>query len=295
MIVLAAFALGGCLAVGPASDHITAADLAPAFAGLGSMAPDTPLALAPAPGVERVFRAVELRQLADRLKTPPAAGVSEICFARPVAPLDPARLLDAMRRQLPAASIELLDYSRQPAPEGELEFAIGGLRASAAMAGQGFWNGVVRYAGNRRFTVWAKVKVLAPAARVVAAVDLKPARPVSAADLRIESRQEFPAPGVFIESIEAAAGRVLRRPVAAGTALSVQWLDPRKDVSRGQTVEVEVWSGNAHLELEAEAEASGDIGETIPVRNLTTQKRFFARVETKGRVSVGTPAKDVLP
>lgn len=292
MMPLASFALAGCLAVGAGSDRITAGDLAPVFPGLESIASETPVALAPAPGVERVFRAPELRQLAARLNTVAPAGISEVCFERPVARLDPARLLDAMRRQMPGAAIEILDYSRLPAPQGELEFPASGLRpvASAVGAspdeGRGFWSGAVRYAGNRRFVIWAKVKVLVPAPRVIAKVDLKPARRVEAADLRLEVRRRFPAAGL-VASVEEAAGRVLRRPVSAGTPLASAWLDAWKDVARGDTVKVEAWNGGAHLELEAEAEASGSAGETIPVRNPTSKMRFFARVEGKGLVSVG--------
>jgi len=291
MILMASFALAGCLAVGAGSDRITVGDLAPVFPGLESIDPDTPVALAPAPGVKRVFRMPELRQLAARLNTAvPALGA--LCVERPVAPLDPARLLDALRRQLPGAAIEILDYSRMPAPQGEMEFRVSGLRPTPGAAGtsrdecRGFWAGAVRYAGNRRFLIWAKVKVLALEPRVIAAVDLKPARRVQASDLRLETRREFPATG-FVASIEEAAGRVLRRPVSAGTPLVSQWLDVRKVVARGDTVKVEVWNGGAHLELEAEAEASGSIGETIPVRNPTSKQRFPARVEGQGRVSVG--------
>jgi len=300
MIPLASFALAGCLAVGAGSDRITVGDLAPAFPGLQSIDPDTPVALAPAPGVERVFRAPELRQLAARLKTAvPAAG--SLCVERPVAPLDAARLLDAMRQQLPAATIEILDYSRMPAPEGELEFPVSGLRPAPGVGPsgpvspsgdqrRGFWTGAVRYAGSRRFTIWARVTVLVTEPRVIAAVDLKPARRVEASDLRLEMRQEFPAAG-FVTSIEEAAGRVLRRPVSAGTPLTSPWLDPLKDVVRGETVKVDVWNGGAHLELDAEAEASGSIGEIIPVRNPTSKSRFQARVEGQGRVSVGQASK----
>src|ERR1043165_5316224 len=100
MIVLAAFALTGCLVVGAGSDRITVHDLAPVFPGVASGLPDTPVALAPAPGVQRVFRAPELRQFAARFNTAPVEGLNEVCFERPVAVPDPAALLDEMRRQL---------------------------------------------------------------------------------------------------------------------------------------------------------------------------------------------------
>jgi len=281
MIPLAALAT--CLAVSGGSGHILAGDLAPAFPALAALARDTPVAWAPVPGVQRIFREPELRRLAARWNVSPAPE-SEICVERRVARLEPARLLEAMRKQLPGARIEILEFSRLPAPEGELEFPLAGLRPTP---GGGYWHGSVRYAGNLRFLVWAKVEVRVAAPRVIAAEDLKPGQPLGAAQLRLEMREEFPTAGVFAGSIEEASGRVPRRGIPAGAALRTGWLEARKEIARGETVLVEVRAGAARLELEARAEASGSTGDTIPVRNPVSKKRFLARVEGKGRVSVG--------
>lgn len=283
MISLASVALAGCLAVSAGSDQITLRDLAPAFPGLEAATPDEPVGLAPAPGVQRVFRLNELRRLAARLNiaTEPKG---DVCFERPISPLDPARLLEAMRRQLPEAEIEILEYSRMSVPEGELEFPLNGLRQ---MPSGGFWSGSVRYAGGRRYAVWARVKVMVIAPRVIAVENLKPGQVIDASQVRVEMREEFPAVNVFVTALEQAAGRVLERPVASGTALRSQWLETPKEVVRGDTVQVEVWSGGAHLKLPALAEASGSTGQSIPVRNTESQKRFWATVVGKGRVSVG--------
>jgi len=283
MTPLTGLALAGCFAVGAGSDRITVRDLAAAFPGLEGAVLETAVAFAPAPGVQRVFRAPELRRLALSINALPPVEM-ELCVERPVARLDPTHILDAMRHQLPDADIEILDYSRLPVPHGELDFPVSGLRP---IPGGGFWGGAVRYAGNRHFAVWAKVKILAPVARVIATADLQAAHPVGASQLRFERTRDFPASGAFVASIEEAAGRVLRRPVSAGTALRSAWLDEFKEVARGGTVRVEVWSGGAHLELDGVAEGSGATGATITVRNPETKKRFPARVEGRGRVSVG--------
>ena len=282
MMSLAAFALAGCLAVGSGSDHILAKDLAPAFPALADVAPETPLALAPFPGVPRIFRVPELRSMSARLNAAPAPE-NEICIQRPVAVLDSTRILKAMQRELPAARIEILEFSRQPAPEGPLEFPVTGLRQGTA---SGYWNGSVRYGVNHRFPVWAKVKVLVMAARVVAAAEVKPGRALEAGELRLEMREEAPAADALATSIEEVAGRVARRLIPAGTAIRLSWLESPKDIVRGETVKVEVTNGGAHLEFEARAEASGSTGDTIPVLNPLSKKCFRARVEGKGRVSV---------
>jgi len=54
-------------------------------------------------------------------------------------------------------------------------------------------------------------------------------------------------------------------------------------VERGETVEVTVLSGAAHLELEAIAETSGRRGDVISLRNPRSEKTFRARIDGKGR------------
>ena len=287
MIALAALALSGCLAVGASSDRILAGDLAAGFPEWATVPPQTPLGLAPAPGVERVFRVLELRRLAEhwRLSTAPDR---EICVTRPVAVLTAAQVLAAMQNAvqsdvqnvLPAAHIELFDFSRRPAPEGTLVFPVSGLRQGPA---GGYWNGYVLYGGSHRFTLWARVKVTVARARVVAAEDLKPGVALDSAQFHVETRQEIPAAGL-LSAVEEVAGKVLRRPVAGGTALRAEWLEPAKVVLRGETVRVEAIRGGARLELECVAEGSGAIGEIVPMLNPVSQRRFPARVESKGRV-----------
>src|SRR4051812_14282589 len=126
MTPLTPLALAACLAIAPAADQILLRDIAAAFENFAGLPPDTIIALAPAPGVERRFDISELRRMASRLHL--AEPEREVCVNRPVAPIERARMLDAMRAQLPSARIELLDFSRQPAPEGVLEFPRNGLR-----------------------------------------------------------------------------------------------------------------------------------------------------------------------
>jgi flagella basal body P-ring formation protein FlgA len=290
MILPALFALA-CLAVSPGSDQILLRDLAPAFPSLESAAPETPVALAPAPGVARVFRVTELRSLAVRLNLP-APPDGEICVTRPVAAPDPARLLAAMRKELPQATIEILGFSRQPVPEGEIEFPVRQLRRGA---GGALWLGYVHYGGNHRFTIWAKVKVLVAVERVVAVGDLPSGQPIRAAQLAAQTRQEYPASEPFARSIDEVAGKWPRLPIRDGTAIRTDLLENPRDVVRGDTVRVEVRDGGAHLELEATAEGSGAFGEIISVLNPISKKRFPARVEGKGRVSVDAAVAKVMP
>ena len=282
MTPLTTLAMAGCLALGAGSDQILLRDLASAFSGAQELPLDAVVSLAPAPGVERRFEIAELRRIALRLNLPEPRG--EVCVERPVAPLDPAPILAAMQAQLPAARIELLDYSRHPMPEGAPEFPLTGLRQAAAGA---FWSGSIRYGGVHRLAIWARVNVSLRALRVVAVGNLSPGRALESSALRVETRDEFPSADAFPVAIEEVVGKVLRRPVRSGTAIRSAWLEASKAVTRGDTVQVEAREGAALVQLPGQAQGSGAIGQTVLVLNPMSNKRFPARVEGRGRVSVG--------
>jgi flagella basal body P-ring formation protein FlgA len=225
----------------------------------------------------------ELRQIALRFHLTSIPD-DDICVERALAPLDSAKLLAAMRKTLPDAKIEISETSKQPAPEGEIEFRRNGLRGSATP--DTTWFGVVHYAPNREFTIWAKVRVSVHAARVVAIADLAPGKRIEPAQIKLETRDEFPSAQPLAESIEEAAGRYPRTMIRAGAAVRRDALEAPKDIRQGDIIEVDVQSGNAHLKFEARAEASGTVGETIAVSNPTSSKRFKAKIEAKGKVSV---------
>ena len=273
--------LAACLAVSATSDQVVARDLAASIPEFARVPPDTVVGWAPAPGVQRVFHAAELRRMGTRLGIS-AAPRTDVCVERPVAPLDPARVLAILRQQLPEARIELVEFSRQPAPAGDLEFPLAGLRPQGD---GGIWRGSVRYGGSHRFAVWVRVRVRLAAPLVIAAEDLKPGRTIEAAQVRVETREGFPRPGM-LSSVESALGKRPRQAIRMGTPLCAASLEPAPDVSRGEDVTVEISSGAAHFELEARAERAASVGQRVAVRNPFSNQRFFARVVAKGRVSV---------
>ena len=282
MTTLTTLALAACVAISPASDQVLLRDLAPAFGPSQDLPLDSVIALAPAPGVERRFDIAELRRIAARLKL--SEPQRDICVSRPVAAFDAGRVMEALRSHFPEARIELLDFSRQPLPEGVLEFPRSGLRQAP---GGALWSGSVQYAGRRRVAVWARVKVTVTEPRVVAAEDLARGRLIDSSVLRLESREEFPSTEALAASLDEVAGKTLRRPVRAGTAIRSGWLESAKAVLRGETVQVESQEGAALVQAPGVAQTSGGIGETILVLNSMSHKRFPARVTGRGKVTVG--------
>ena len=260
-----------------------AGDLAAAAPEWSAVAPETPLALAPAPGVQRIFRLPELRRLAQRWNLA-AQPDRELCVTRPVAVPIPAVLLAAMRRQLPGGAHR--NPRIQPPTRAPGRTRIPAQRTAPVLRRRPLDAAAVKYAGQHRFALWARVKVLVPVARVVATEAISP-RPRPGRRARCASNRarnsRLPA---IVASLEEVAGKVARRSIAAGTPLRAEWLEPAKVVTRGDTVQVEIVNGAAHLKLDGVAASSGAVGDTILVLNPDSKRQFRARVLSPGKVLV---------
>ncbi|MBI4873285.1 MAG: flagellar basal body P-ring formation protein FlgA [Acidobacteria bacterium] len=285
--LLLAVALPGCLPV--TGKRITAGDLSAAVASFAALPPDTVLGYAPLAGVRRTFTRAEIARLGavHKLETE-AAG--DVCFEWKTRVPQREELEAAMRAALqePEARIEILETSLAPAPEGEIVFLRQGLPRTppAGPVTGAVWRGYVRYAGERRFDVWARVRVLIPGTRVTAASLIKTGETVREDQIRVETVE---AAGFDPQAVRGAAeivGQVARRAIQPGMAIPRSYVEPPKAVSKGAPVRVEVRSGTARLRLEGTAEAGGNIGQTIPVRNVQSGKTFPARITAPGAVLV---------
>jgi flagella basal body P-ring formation protein FlgA len=287
---LPALLLAACLPLIGGGDDITAADLAPVEPAFSVLPPAAPLTYAPLPGARRILDAAEIKRLAGRfgISVDPHAPV---CLERGVAPLNPEDLLAAMRSALalPDAQIELVECSRYPAPRGAIEFLLANLARPAAPRAQSavLWKGAVRYGAGRRFSIWVRVRIQSRFDCVVAAQTLTAGHPIEAGQLRREIYTGFPLFEPSVASVEEAVRRVPRRTIPAGVPVLASTLDEPFDIRRGDKVEVEVLSGDALVKLDARAAADGRRGQTIPIINPTSGKRFQARIESAGKVVVG--------
>jgi flagella basal body P-ring formation protein FlgA len=157
------------------------------------------------------------------------------------------------------------------------------------------WMGYVRYGSNRRFTIWARVKVVEAVERVVASADLRANQAIAAAQVVGETRDEYPSSGPFAKSVDDVVGKWARVAIRSGSAIRLDQIEPPKEVMRGDAVKVEVRNGAVRMEVEAQAQGSGALHDAILVLNTTSKKQFLARVEGKGRVSVDASTAKALP
>jgi flagella basal body P-ring formation protein FlgA len=187
----------------------------------------------------------------------------------------------------PRAAIELEQWSRYPAPRGSIEFPRAGIADSRGPAV--LWHGYVKYGTSRRFAIWARVRLSVPVARLVASENLPAGKIIRPDQLRAEIVACFPFDPRPAGSMEEAAGRVPRRSIPAGAAVWPGNLDAPLAIHAGDTVSVEVSSGQAQLAVEGRAAASGRLGDIIPVRNPASGKTFRARVMGPGKTAIVVP------
>jgi flagella basal body P-ring formation protein FlgA len=269
--------------------QILGADLAravPAFAGIQT---DSPLAPAPSPGSTRVFYRSELESIASRFSL--AISVpGEVCFRFASEVFNRESALDAMRKALniPDSKIELLETTPGLVPAGKMEFTREGLSAPAALdqITPVSWRGNIVYAGDRRYAIQTKVRIVAPLRRVVAIEPLRSGVPIKVEQLRDEAFQGFPPVRNNRLALAQVAGMMPVHPIAAGGEVRLDNLTRPNDINRGDLVHVEVRFGGAHLALMGRAEAAGHVGDVVAIRNPESSKVFQARVEARDRVVV---------
>jgi flagella basal body P-ring formation protein FlgA len=280
-IMIAAAVGGPCLEV--EGEHIRALDLAKANPVFASLPPNEPISLTPYPGADRIIRPEELVRLAVKHGLQPGAW-EPVCFRYRVSPIDPEKLLAALRLSLGSSeeAITLMDYSRWAMPQGTFEFP-GARTARPDASGTAYYRGVVKYATRRTVPVWAKVRVEIKRPHVVAVEALSPGVAITPEQVRLDTgmvRDNLVNP---IADVSLVIGKTPKRNVAAGSALTAALLQEPRLVEPGDTIHVEARSGAARLSLSARAESGGRMGDRIVVKNPSSGKRFSARIEGPGR------------
>ena len=267
------------------SEWITGRDLALVVPALAALPPDSQLGLAPAPGGHRVFGISELKRIASLHHI--QADISEAtCFAWETAVPDRKRVLSAMEKTLDSRSpkIEILDQSLIGAPEGEIVFPLTGLVAGSDKPV--IWRGFVLYGEKHQFPIWARVLVTVKEQHLVTTADLHCDDLIRSDQLKMESYEGPVRREKFLLDASQVEGMLVRRPVASGSTLTDDMLDPPREVQRGEVVTAVVETGAARLEVQGVAENDGRRGQIISVKNQRSGRSFQARVEEKGTVTV---------
>lgn len=261
---------------------ILARDVALQVSAFSALPPETAILAAPFAGVQRVVSAEELSRLARKFSVTLEGSSPSLCFELAGAPLTADDLLPALKAAFPAkeVKIEILEFSSTPVPHGAVQFTRGGLEPS------GLWHGRVVYGAGRSISVWAKVRVMEERTWVEAAELLPAGKPIRVDQLMLQSGLQSPLDPASAESLDSVVGKKPLRMFAPGAAIKPQLLIEPPQVERGDKVSVQVASGGALLQFDAEAESPGHVGDLVFVRNPENGHRFQAKVEGKGKVAI---------
>jgi flagella basal body P-ring formation protein FlgA len=261
---------------------ILARDVALQISAFSALPPETAILAAPFAGVQRVVSAEELSRLARKLGVALEGMPPSLCFELAGAPLTADDLLPAFKAAFPAREvrIEILEFSSNPVPRGTVQFTRGGLEPS------GLWHGRVVYASGRSINIWAKVRVMEERTWVEAAELLPAGKPIRADQLVLQTGLQSPLDPASADSLDSVVGKKPLHMFAPGSAIKPQLLIEPPQVERGDKVSVQVASGGALLQFDAEAENPGHVGDLVFVRNPENGHRFQAKVEGKGKVAI---------
>jgi flagella basal body P-ring formation protein FlgA len=286
---MSAAVLVAAACVSLAGPNITAGDLAKALPGFTPADPAAVVALSPVPGVTRTFQPADVAIVLKRLSAQVQVPQKNICFERVVSPLSESAVLKAMRTALGEDSkIEILEISRFPVPEGEIVFQ----RTSLGASPETIWHGFVRYDRDRKFPIWARVRVRMVVTRIIAVDTLIAGAPIQVSQLKLEKSEVTANSRIAYSSFDQVEGYLPRRTIPANSPVWKDSIEPPKEVLKGDRVTLTVRSGPTLLTVALDAETSGRRGEFVSLKNPLSGKMFRARVEGPKTVSIDlTPAK----
>ena len=218
-------------------EYILARDVAamvPAFAQLSA---DFSLGYVPLSGEPRILKGIDLQNIARNRGVEMAAAPADVCFKRRTFVPSTDQLRDAMMAGLgiPDAKIEITSSSQHRAPSGEVVFPRAGLQFTENQKDL-LWRGYVRYGEDRRFDMWAKVRITATMIRVVAAANISAGKPIQVSQLRLETGEDSPLDETVVRSLEDAAGFVAKTPLHKTAVIRKNQIERAPDVARGDLV-----------------------------------------------------------
>jgi flagella basal body P-ring formation protein FlgA len=271
------------------SDRIFGRDLGAAEPAFQALPANLEIGFAPVPGQQRNFRPEELAGIA-RLHHVEGGFTRPVCFAWELKTPTRTDLLAAMRETLAHrnAAIEIVDQSNAPLPHGKLSFPLSGL--SGTSDGPVIWRGSLTYGNGRSLLTWARVRISVQEHHVAAAELLHAGDEIRPGQLKLVDYQGPLTREHYFTSLAEVAGMTPRSTVNPEVPLVDTMIRERKQVERGDLVQVTVQTERTRVEAQAIAEESGALGASITVRNAKSGRKFRAKVQEKVLVVPEGPA-----
>jgi len=144
----------------------------------------------------------------------------------------------------------------------------------------------VRCEGSRPWRLYLPVRVTSIRPVVVATRALARDTVLAPGDVRLASADPATVPAGALHDQALVIGRVLRRPLDEGQAVTTALIAAPTLVRRGQQVTVEARSGLLAVRMEGVARGEGALGDLIEVENVTSGRTVQAVVRSAKSVEV---------
>ncbi len=136
---------------------------------------------------------------------------------------------------------------------------------------------------NLDWYLFVHAKIAVTQQVVVSRDNLSPGSLLSSRDLTVIEVDKSRLRGSSFNSIEDVAGARLKRRIRAGHIIDDRMLCY---ICKGDRVTIAAVSGNLQVKVYGVAEQDGVLGDTIQVRNISTNKLVFARVASTSQVEI---------
>ncbi|MFL6605995.1 MAG: flagellar basal body P-ring formation chaperone FlgA [Steroidobacteraceae bacterium] len=144
----------------------------------------------------------------------------------------------------------------------------------------------VTCAGSTHWTVYVPVTVESKINVLVLTRAVNRDARLTAADVTLETRRTAGPGNAYLSTPAELSGRTVRRPLAAGTTLSIDMFTPDLIVRRGQEVTLLSSGGAVEVRASGRAMVDGVAGARIQVQNLSSMRVVEGVVESADLVRV---------
>ena len=144
----------------------------------------------------------------------------------------------------------------------------------------------VRCSGDNPWSLYVPVKVSIMLPVVIAARELPRGKILTTDDIILEKRDIATIHRGYLEKIDYAIGKVLKRSLRRGQILTASHATAPQAIKKGSRVTIVANSGAIAIRMKGKALSSGARGERIQVQNLSSKRELDATVISPGIVEV---------
>lgn len=277
---------------------VTAGDLTTSIPEFANIEPGIKILAAPIPSIRRFISNGNLELLAQKHNVGPLQKLQSICLEQGTIDIPRDSILQALKESFneldegKRGTLELLNYYPKRAPEGTIQFLRNGLHAVCITGACGTfrWRGSMQLSDGGSLPLTAEVRLMMDETAPVALRNLTVGTKIGPPDFVLSEKRIFwhpkttKPPGILV-------GQIVCKLVKSGEVISAQSVRLAREVEIGESIELQVHSGNLLLITQAIAETGGRTGSTVIVSNPNNRKKFVAKVIGQAKAETETAAQ----